>query len=63
MSSRCMRLLSWQRYPRRAHCKENCVNFDFDIPEDIPNKKCKIVVDMVFDEAEWIFINPVRILN
>jgi len=41
----------------------NCANFDFDIPEDILTKKYKIVVDMVFDEAEWIFINPVRILN
>jgi hypothetical protein len=42
---------------------ENCANFDFDIPEDILTKKYKIVVDMAFDEAEWIFINPVRILN
>jgi len=42
---------------------EDCANFDFDIPEDIPTKKYKIVVDMVFDEAEWIFIIPVRILN
>ena len=41
----------------------NCANFDFDIPEDILTKKYKIVVDMAFDEAEWIFINPVRILN
>jgi len=42
--------------------QEISVNFDYDIPEDIPTKKCKIV-DMVSDEAEWIFINPVRILN
>jgi hypothetical protein len=42
---------------------EDCANLDFDIPEDILTKKYKIVVDMVFDEAEWIFINPVRILN
>jgi hypothetical protein len=42
---------------------EDCANFDFDIPEDMLTKKYKIVVDMVFDEAEWIFINPVRILN
>jgi len=26
-------------------------------------KKYKLVVDMVFDEAEWMFINPVRIMN
>jgi len=42
---------------------EDCANFDFDLPEDILTKKYKIVVDMVFDEAEWIFINPVRIMN
>ena len=42
---------------------KNCANFDFDVPEDILTKKYKIVVDMAFDEAEWIFINPVRILN
>jgi hypothetical protein len=42
---------------------EDCAHFDFDIPDDILTKKYKIVVDMVFDEAEWIFINPVRILN
>ena len=42
---------------------EDCAHFDFDIPEDILTKKYKIVVDMVFDEAEWIFINPVRILK
>ena len=42
---------------------QDCANFDFDIPEDVLTKKYKIVLDMVFDEAEWIFINPVRILN
>lgn len=42
---------------------EVCAHFDFDIPHDILFKKYKIVVDMVFDEAEWIFINPVRITN
>ena len=42
---------------------EDCANFDFALPEDIMIKKYKIVVDMVFDEAEWTFINPVRVLN
>jgi len=42
---------------------EDCAHFDFDIPDDILIKKYKIVVDMVFDEEEWIFINPVRIAN
>jgi hypothetical protein len=42
---------------------EDCAHFDFDMPDDIFIKKYKIVVEMVFDEAEWIFINPVRITN
>lgn len=42
---------------------EDCATFDFDIPEDILTKIYKMAVDMVFDEAEWIFINPVRITN
>ena len=46
-----------------SHTLEACANFDFDIPHDILIKKYKIVVDMVFDEVEWIFINPVRITN
>jgi len=46
-----------------SHTLEGCAHFDFDIPHDILIKKYKIVVDMVFDEAEWIFINPVRIRN
>lgn len=46
-----------------SHTLEGCAHFDFDIPHDILIKKYKIVVDMVFDEAEWIFINPVSITN
>jgi hypothetical protein len=42
---------------------EDCADFDFDILEDILTKKYKIVVDMAFDEAQWIYINPVRITN
>ena len=42
---------------------EDCLNFDFDIPGDIVNQRYKIVVEMDFDEAEWFFINPVRITN
>jgi hypothetical protein len=42
---------------------EDCADFDFDIPEDILIKKYKIVIDMAFDEAQWIFINPVTITN
>ena len=46
-----------------SHTLEDCAHFDFDIPHDILIKKYKIVVDMVFDEAEWIFINPASITN
>jgi hypothetical protein len=42
---------------------EDCAHFNFHIPDDILTKKYKLVVDMVFDEAEWMFINPVRIMN
>lgn len=56
-------VLELERNDCGSQSTENCANFDFDIPEDILTKKYKIVVDMAFDEAEWIFINPVRILN
>ena len=42
---------------------EDCAHFNFGIPHDILIKKYKIVVEMVFDEAEWIFINPASITN
>lgn len=38
-----------------------CANFNFTIPSDILIQEYKIVVDMSFDEAQWIIINPVRI--
>jgi len=41
---------------------EVCANFSFSIPHDILIQDYKIVVDMSFDEAQWIFINPVKIL-
>ncbi len=40
---------------------EDCANFDFSIPSNILLQDYKIVVDMSFDEAEWLFINPVKI--
>jgi hypothetical protein len=40
---------------------EDCANFDFSIPGNIILGDYKIVVDMSFDEAEWIFINTVEI--
>jgi len=56
-------LLELQKNDCGSQSIEDCADFDFDIPEDILTKKYKIVVDMTFDEAEWIFINPVRITN
>ncbi|MGE5862434.1 MAG: hypothetical protein ACM31H_01570 [Nitrososphaerales archaeon] len=42
---------------------EDCANFDFSIPGNIVLQEYKIVVEMSFDEAEWIFINPVEIVD
>ena len=40
---------------------EECANFAFSIPNNIILDNYKIVVKMSFDEAEWIFINPIKI--
>ena len=42
---------------------EDCANFDFSIPGNIILDNYKIVVQMSFDEAEWIFINPLEIVD
>jgi hypothetical protein len=42
---------------------EVCGNFDFSVPADTLLQNYKIVVDLSFDEAEWLFINPVKILT
>ena len=42
---------------------EDCANFDFSIPGNIILGNYKIVIEMSFDEAQWIFINPVEIVN
>lgn len=39
-----------------------CANFNFTLPSDLLIHDYKIVVDMSFDEAQWFFINPVKIL-
>ena len=36
---------------------ENCANIDFSIPTNIIPGNYKLVVEMSFDEAKWIFIN------
>lgn len=40
---------------------KNCANFDFSIPHNVPIQDYNIVLDMSFDEAQWLFINPVKI--
>ena len=42
---------------------QDCANFEFSIPGSIILQDYKIVVDISFDEAEWIFINPVEIVD
>ena len=42
---------------------EDCANFDFSIPGNIILGNYKIVVEMSFDEAEWISINPLEIVD
>ncbi|HET7642284.1 MAG TPA: hypothetical protein VFK40_02155 [Nitrososphaeraceae archaeon] len=42
---------------------QDCANFEFSIPGNIILQNYKIVVDISFDEAEWIFINPVKIVD
>jgi hypothetical protein len=39
----------------------DCANFNFTIPNDAPFQNYKIVLDVSFDEAKWIFINAVKI--
>jgi hypothetical protein len=40
---------------------QDCANFNFTIPKDIEPQNYKFVVDISFDEAKWIFVNPVKI--
>ncbi len=42
---------------------QDCANFALSIPPKIILGNYKIVVKMSFDEAEWIFINPVEIVD
>jgi len=42
---------------------KDCANFKFSIPSNILIQNYSIVLDMSFDEARWIYINPVMILK
>ena len=42
---------------------KDCANFKFAIPSNVLVQNYSLVLDMSFDEAKWIFINPVMILN
>jgi hypothetical protein len=56
-------LLELEDHDCGSQSLEDCANFDFSMPDDILTQRYKIVVHMNFDEAEWIFINPIRITN
>jgi len=40
---------------------QDCANFSFTVPKDIAPQSYKLVVEISFDEAKWLFINPVQI--
>ena len=42
---------------------EYCAKIDFSLHSNILVKEYKIVIDISFDEARWIFINPITILE
>lgn len=42
---------------------KDCANIKFSIPSNILVQNYTIVLQMSFDEAKWIYMNPVMILN
>jgi hypothetical protein len=42
---------------------QDCANFSFTVPDDIAPQSYKLVVQISFDEAKWLFINSVQISN
>jgi len=42
---------------------KDCANFNFSIPSKVLFQNYKFVIEMSFDEAKWLFINPVKILE
>ena len=42
---------------------QDCANFSFTVPADIAPQSYKLVVEISFDEAKWLFINSVQISN
>lgn len=42
---------------------KDCANFNFTVPNHTQFQNYKIVIDMSFDEARWIFVNPIKILK
>jgi hypothetical protein len=42
---------------------EDCANFSFTVPNDVAPRNYKLVVEISFDEAKWLFINSVQISN
>ena len=57
-------LLELEDHDCGSQSLKDCVHFgSISIPDDILTQRYKMVVHMNFDEAEWIFINPVKITN
>lgn len=44
-----------------AQSIEDCAKLNFMIPLDILHRDYNIVIDLSFDEARWIYINPIKI--
>ena len=42
---------------------KKCASIDFSMPANLTAQNYSLVLDMSFDEAQWIFINPVKVLN
>jgi hypothetical protein len=42
---------------------QDCANFSFTVPNDVAPRNYKLVVEISFDEAKWLFINSVQISN
>jgi hypothetical protein len=42
---------------------QDCANFSFTVPANIAPQSYKLVVEISFDEAKWLFINSVQISN
>lgn len=42
---------------------QDCASFSFTVPVDIASQSYKLVIEISFDEAKWLFINSVQVSN